>query len=115
LCFRCCRKRFQLREKIASGANALGTHFSHLDVNGSGVLETSEFRKALEEMNLGLEIDDYVFDCLMKSGAGKTPKTLSLVRLDHAFASQTQHSCADDSVLLDAPFPFLNIYSRHRR
>ncbi len=69
-CRRCCRDRFQLREKIASSANALGTHFSHLDVNGSGVLETNEFRKALEEMNLGLEIDDFVFDCLMKSGAG---------------------------------------------
>lgn len=67
------RQRFnavvaKLRERIQSnGYNNLGSHFSALDVNKNGVLEPNEFKKALLELNLGYDVDDFVFQSLLNA------------------------------------------------
>lgn len=60
----------QLRERVQSSAqNSLGSHFASLDVNKDGVLQPAEFKRALSELNLGHDVNDYVFANLLKAGA----------------------------------------------
>lgn len=73
----------QLKEKInVNGHGTFGTHFSQLDVSGDGVLQPSEFKAALQELNLGCVIDDFIFRSLLESGeavhAEKPPVSLDL-------------------------------------
>mmetsp|Transcript_8169 Transcript_8169/g.20850 ORF Transcript_8169/g.20850 Transcript_8169/m.20850 type:complete len:496 (+) Transcript_8169:291-1778(+) len=58
----------KLRERVQSSAqNSLGSHFASLDVNKDGVLQPAEFKRALSELNLGHDVNDYVFANLLKA------------------------------------------------